>query len=651
MGKVILFIRVSSEQQSLGSQEDALHRAALADGYREEDLIVIGKKESAIKLDEDNRQGLIELKKHIAAGDVDVIYLFELSRLSRKPETLYSIRNQLLEAQVQLKCLNPSLTLLTPDRTQLDSAANVLFSLFGAFAEQEMIEKKERFRRGKRKKAEEGKYNGGAIPFGYKKNPEKDNLIVIDDEAAHLVREVFNLYESGISQPKLSKEYHRRGIKKLTTSFINNILNNERYTGRKRRYSGSSYERVYPVIIAPEQFDHCREIAKANNTTADKTRNIYYAHHLIVCTKCKRFFSASGSKVDYHCYDAFKYMHKYDNPKTPQCDLKMNISINIVDSLLWHLAQDAEVEYILHTAAKDKEMYKSKISILNQKIKTIELRLEDLDNKYDRVVEMYIEGGIGKDIRDKKFSAIAKDRKDIIMEQVSFENERDHLEALLAGLKERFNFNDVSEIASQMTRIITLKKNISSIVDDQLRSEIVHRHIQRMIIENRQITYEFSIGKRMAKARFITIWLYNGMVRNFYYLSNTGKGGIIINSDPEGNPKEKLSYEYLERFYDKTKRRLRREEREHNQTERASKYPEDKYILSYARLANFLNVKSLGTAYRWVEKLGVLKPAVVEYYKKEIVIDKIKCIALLKTEAKHNRWAKKILDNMDLDNI
>ena len=71
MGKAILFIRVSTEQQHLESQEDTLKRAAVADGYREEDFIIIGKKESAIKLDEDNRQGLQELKKQLSEGASD----------------------------------------------------------------------------------------------------------------------------------------------------------------------------------------------------------------------------------------------------------------------------------------------------------------------------------------------------------------------------------------------------------------------------------------------------------------------------------------------------------------------------------------------------------------------------------------------------
>ena len=110
---------------------------------------------------------------------------------------------------------------------------------------------------------------------------------------------------------------------------------------------------------------------------------------------------------------------------------------------------------------------------------------------------------------------------------------------------------------------------------------------------------------------------------------------------------EKLDFEYLDRNHDEGKRRRQIEARENNHREREDKYPADKYILSYSGLASYLCV-SLSTAHRWVEKLGILKPAVVNRYKKEIVVDKKKCLELLHAEAKHNAWARKILDGMEL---
>ena len=52
MKKAVLFVRVSTEKQTLESQIEALKRTAFIDGYSDSDLIVIAKKESGVKLKE-----------------------------------------------------------------------------------------------------------------------------------------------------------------------------------------------------------------------------------------------------------------------------------------------------------------------------------------------------------------------------------------------------------------------------------------------------------------------------------------------------------------------------------------------------------------------------------------------------------------------
>lgn len=649
MGKVILFTRVSTQQQHLESQEDSLRRAAIADGFSEDQMIVIGTKESAIKLEEEERQGLQELKKELAKGDVNIIYIFELSRLSRKPKVLYSIRDQLLEAKVQLKCLNPSFTLLNNDRTQFDSTASLIFSLFGAMAEQEMIEKKERFHRGRRRLAEEGKYNGGNIPYGYKIDREHGKLIVIDEADAAVVREIFNLYESGVSQPQLAKEFYRRGNRKITISFLNNILNNERYTGRKHCYPGSSFERVYPVIITPEQFDRCRKIALENNTTANKARYIYYAHKLIRCKQCGCFWSASGSKAYYHCYDAFNTMRKYDHYSTPQCTNKIGISINILDSILWHLCIKEEVRYIVNAANAEVADYKERVAVLEQKLSFIDGRLKLLDEKKERIVETYIDGSLSKEKRDQKFAEVDRDRKDILLEQVEYLNEKEHLEGLMVDLSAKYNLDDVSNIAGHLDRISALQERIASITSDKERSEIIHRHVKSVTVENREIMYAFGIGTRMAMARLITITFYRGETEYFYYLPNTGKGGIVLRADENEKVIEKMRFQYLPRFFDEGKDRRHREEREEKKKTKEALYPAAKYVMGYRLLGEFLNI-NLATAFNYTKDGNVLAPARVAKYNKAWVFDKRLCIKLLKKAAESDVWMKKVYDNIPDEN-
>ena len=69
--KVVLFVRVSTENQELESQIEALKQSAYIDGYSDDDLIVIAKKESGVKLKEAEREGLNELKRVIERNEID----------------------------------------------------------------------------------------------------------------------------------------------------------------------------------------------------------------------------------------------------------------------------------------------------------------------------------------------------------------------------------------------------------------------------------------------------------------------------------------------------------------------------------------------------------------------------------------------------
>ncbi len=656
MGKVIIFLRVSTLSQRLESQEMVARKLAYLDGYTDDDILEpIKYKESAVKLAEKDRQGLQDLYKVLdERHDIDAIYVTELSRLSRQAGVLYNIRDFLLEHKIQLVCGSPAFRLLDKNMKPNKMAA-LTFAIFGCFAEQEAIEKKERFARGKEQKAIENKYNGGNIPFGYWVNKEKDNLIERDTMEAALVREVFNLYESGMSQPKLARHFAQRGVQKLTISFINNILNNERYTGREHCYDGSSYTRSYPVIISPEQYDRCRKIAKENNTKANKASNVYYAHHLIVCTQCGCFFSASGTKVDYRCYDAFNRMRKFNHYTTPQCTLRINISINVVDSLLWKLAQDAELNYILNAAAEDKQKYQEKIADLNVKLSAIDNRLEDVANKRKRIVKSYIKGNIEEEEQNEMLRDIDSERNEILLERVDFQNELEHIVRLLDGLDDLYNIGDVSTIVGHLDKIIRLKEEIASITDDQMRSDIIHRHISKMTIENRQIEYEFGVGKRDVIARFLTVWFFNGEIKFFYIIPNGGRHSIILAADEEGNALEKLEYEYLGRFFDESKRKRHEKERKQRIAESEEAYPADKYVRGYDGLGDFLGFKgkhALHAGFRWV-KNGTLAPACMGKYRGENIFDKDMCIELMKEVAAKKsiqaRYARKVLAQMGIE--
>ena len=44
------------------------------------------------------------------------------------------------------------------------------------------------------------------MPYGYRVDEERGNLIVIDEDEASVIRTIFDLYEAGLSQPRIAVE-------------------------------------------------------------------------------------------------------------------------------------------------------------------------------------------------------------------------------------------------------------------------------------------------------------------------------------------------------------------------------------------------------------------------------------------------------------
>lgn len=119
------------------------------------------------------------------------VYIYELSRLSRRQLVLFSIRDFLVEKKIQLICLQPYFELLDYDG-QISFTGSLVFSIFSSMSESEMVLKKERMMRGRRKNLSMGKSGGGRPPFGYTTNKEKE--YILHPTNSKIISRIFNEY-------------------------------------------------------------------------------------------------------------------------------------------------------------------------------------------------------------------------------------------------------------------------------------------------------------------------------------------------------------------------------------------------------------------------------------------------------------------------
>ena len=657
MAKAIVWVRTSTEEQEVDTQKTLLTEKAKKDNFKEEDLVYIGVAgASAIKMNELYQREVNELLGKIQTDpDITAVYVWEVSRLARNELAFYQMKDALIGRHIQLVCDVPSIRLLDDDG-EVNTGAELSLNLLVTLAKQEMTIKKKRMSRGKKRLAEQGKYNGGAIPFGYRIDTENDNLIVPDEGGeADVVREIFNLYEQGLSQPKIARELYNRGLRgrstrptnTFTMSLVHQVLTNRLLTGAPNLNKGSSYERTYPMIITPEQFERCRRIAEKNNTKAPKALQVYYAHRLIQCQDCGRFFVSTGNKGYYHCWDAYYTNHDINGyPNASKCSNRLCISVNIMDSLLWALAIEYETMFIVSSSLQKIRECELAKTVIEQKLAALPLLREELEGKMDNLLDALAEG-MKKDRFNTKKANLMKEGRQLDADEAYYKEQLARYDAIIAETRKycdtEYDMGDFDDLDTLLAREETIRARVAAINDDKERSRIIHKHIEKVVLEETTINYVFGIhpnGKE-AWAKRILIYFYGDKEPSeFAFLPYNGKGGVMLYKNINGGQTiggrvvpqyEEFVMEYLPRIIDRGKiirRAAEKEKREEARNKEIAALKRNGYI-SIREMMEYSH-RSYSTLYKAIKdgkmnginrnKTWYVKKADFEHYLQEYVL-------------------------------
>ena len=516
MKKVILLVRVSTRYQDYTDQKTELKEFVKRDGYDVSEMEIIEDKESATKLSDEERQGLNKMFATIndPKNKIECVYCWELSRLSRRPETLYKVKGELVRHKIDLRTKHENLRLLN-DNKELDGSGSLLFGIYVSFCENEITQRVQRSARSKRAKALQGIYTGGFIKYGYTVNEDKE--YEKDKEQEEVVKLIFELYSTGkYGFKKLHREILSRG-KNIDIRMVGKILRSREYTGEKilehkitERIRGKEriitrYERVFPAIISPELFEKCREVAKSNDCNIDKSKNIYYANKLIKCSCCGGNLSALKNRLVYRC------MNKYSPLTKTECSGTDSININVIDSILWNVARQIEIDFIVNFNEKQFEAWQKEIADLQDKI-------DNSENHYNLILRNEVKK-LRKAISvetmpDKELEVIAikqtkADKLRIEQEKINYQLEIDRLNKLI--IEAQTKYNKLAPIPTIEPIVINQREHIINEVnntDDKQRYDTIHKHIKQVSISK---VPELTATKR------IDIVCYNGETETYYY--------------------------------------------------------------------------------------------------------------------------------------
>ncbi len=194
-------------------------------------------------------------------------------------------------------------------------------------------------------KRKKGEFIGAFAPYGLMKKPDNKNMLIIDDEAAEIVRDIFHWFvDEGMSKSGITKRLnelgvpnptaykHSKGFKYSNPNVYKNdglwsertvldILLNQMYIGnmvqgKQKVISYKVHNRInlkekdwyivqntHEAIIDKETFEKAQKLHQRDTRVCPNKRKVYTFSGLLRCADCKKAMTRKSTKniVYYSC--------------------------------------------------------------------------------------------------------------------------------------------------------------------------------------------------------------------------------------------------------------------------------------------------------------------------------------------------------------
>jgi site-specific DNA recombinase len=204
--RAILYARVSTDEQarsgySLAQQIEALRDHAATEGYEVlEEVTDPGQSGASLE-----RPGMDRVRDLVAGGGVYVVLAQDRDRIAREPAYHYLLRREFEEHGAKIRALN--------DRGDDSPEGELTDGILDQLGKYERAKTVERSRRGKLRKAREGKVIAIHTPnYGFRYNAARDGYEV-NEEAMQIVRSIFRMIgEEHATLYKTKRVLERDGV-------------------------------------------------------------------------------------------------------------------------------------------------------------------------------------------------------------------------------------------------------------------------------------------------------------------------------------------------------------------------------------------------------------------------------------------------------
>ena len=495
-----LICRVSTPQQielGLQSQVAYLKEKAIKDGYEVPDNLIFQEQISGLDANKDIRQSLKDLMNAVENHKVDVVYTYELTRISRDPYNLVERVKWFSDRKIPMYIYDAELwTLNRKTKEEIEETTNYVFGA-ATYGKVEAKKIKKRTMRARNALAKGGWYVGHLSDGYMTENSDKHKKIIKDPKREGVIIRIFELFINGKSTDEIAQilnyenvpttnkyrlsapfnyreqynvggvEHNRNNVKWQGTQ-IAQILSNKWYKG-VREYNGDEYE--IDRIIDDETWQKAEEMRQLRSeqfrTHRNKRKHNYLLANYFYCGKCglKMYGHTTGKDNHYYC-SSIEYGKK--------CGLrginKENIEAIVCKTIMFRAlnevlhGEEGVISDFFKISEEEKIKIKQEIKNKNHEIEIRTKNLLTINENRQYIIDI---------LSEKQFEGLKNDflKKIGIIEseRTKVENEINVLQSEISQLNKRLKLGEnVKKIADRIVQtndISTYRKLIESSVE------------------------------------------------------------------------------------------------------------------------------------------------------------------------------------------
>lgn len=474
-----------------------------------------------------DRPAFQEMMQDITQGTINCVIVKDLSRLGREYiETGRYLRQIFPAYGVRFIAINDGI-----DTANEHNGDDLNISLKNLLNDTYCRDISVKTRSALLSKRKNGEYVGACPVYGYQKDPENRNRLVIDEDTARVVRDIFRRRIDGASAKRIADELNRLGIPsplaykisrglphpkkgyadsqkaKWSAHAILRILQDETYTGVLVQGKQSTHnhklkdiiqkpaeewirtENAHAPIIRKHDFDLVQKIMGLDTRTAPKGDAVYLFSGILICRSCggrmtRKTNTVKGRKyIYYHCPTG-----KKNGCEHPTMVREDELIACVLESLQAHIRNVVSLEKLLDSISEE-QINQELIAGFKSQIAENEVQLEKAMQFKAALYENFVSGFLDKkEYRDLKnqYTAQIEQRREAI------ESLRKEMEQANTNTNDRLRWTQHFKEFSTMTT---------------LDRRAVVALIQSIHVEGKndlKITFRYQLEYQQAKAKLET---------------------------------------------------------------------------------------------------------------------------------------------------